>query len=411
MDDDFVNARARMSRKPPRHLGQGLWQGAQSLGVGLWKGVSGLVTVPYRGAREAGFSGFVIGVGKGLVGLVTKPASGAIDFASKTLTGLCSGTSHFFSLSAVAFLTCMCVLRCFFLCLLSFLGLRNTGTYLDTEETYIPVPQRLPRFIAPDACLKPYSAEEAEAQRIVRDAAVRRPAARLLRKAALLQAEEAKSRAEAGAVVAITAGASAASGGGGAAPAASATAESVDKAEILAASEFFLFRMSIDSGSHTLIASNQRLIVARMEAVAVNSTPSLFATIASRLMATSKAAPAGSGVLSPAATQRLIGPPFELELLLEDVSDVAVTDRGNSVILISNSAAASQGAAAAAVSEGKRMLTGNNQAMHQIQCASKPEAEAVLRRIQTFFGQGSVFCLKAMYVCCAAPFMTTCSHL
>lgn len=75
-------------RRPIRitSLATGLKAAGSELVLGTYDAFTGVVTQPYRGARERGVTGFVSGVGKGLGGLVLKEASAVtapLGFAMK----------------------------------------------------------------------------------------------------------------------------------------------------------------------------------------------------------------------------------------------------------------------------------------------------------------------------------------
>ena len=48
----------------------------KKLAFGFFKGVTGIVSMPYRGARREGFLGFLKGLGRGLIGILAKPVAG-----------------------------------------------------------------------------------------------------------------------------------------------------------------------------------------------------------------------------------------------------------------------------------------------------------------------------------------------
>ena len=50
--------------------------GAKAFGLGFYNGITGLVTEPYKGAKDEGTLGFCKGVGKGSLGLVSKSGTG-----------------------------------------------------------------------------------------------------------------------------------------------------------------------------------------------------------------------------------------------------------------------------------------------------------------------------------------------
>mmetsp|Transcript_35773 Transcript_35773/g.54783 ORF Transcript_35773/g.54783 Transcript_35773/m.54783 type:complete len:220 (-) Transcript_35773:1229-1888(-) len=66
----------------------GVGLGAQGFIKGFAKGVSGVVTEPYKGAREKGVQGGVGGLYKGFKGLVKKPAKGVYQLFAQPIVGL-----------------------------------------------------------------------------------------------------------------------------------------------------------------------------------------------------------------------------------------------------------------------------------------------------------------------------------
>eukprot|EP01012_Entosiphon_sulcatum_P033873 TRINITY_DN428_c0_g1_i2.p1 TRINITY_DN428_c0_g1~~TRINITY_DN428_c0_g1_i2.p1 ORF type:complete len:2501 (+),score=328.37 TRINITY_DN428_c0_g1_i2:171-7673(+) len=94
-DDEYIRERRKMMRKKPKHLGEGLLEGAEALGRGLYGGITGVVMRPMEGAREGGALGFMKGAGKGVVGLVVKPVTGLVDLAAKATQGLRNTTTMF----------------------------------------------------------------------------------------------------------------------------------------------------------------------------------------------------------------------------------------------------------------------------------------------------------------------------
>ncbi|WFD35586.1 Vacuolar protein sorting-associated protein 13 [Malassezia cuniculi] len=127
MDREFQN-KWRMSRyrNKPRHALNGITTGANSLFTGVASGFEGLALRPLEGAEQGGTAGFVQGIGRGLVGAFTKPAVGFFDMASNVTEGL-----------------------------------RNTT--LAFEQNQIDR-VRLPRFIASDGIIRPFSEREALGQ-------------------------------------------------------------------------------------------------------------------------------------------------------------------------------------------------------------------------------------------------------
>lgn len=95
LDSQYISERHKQHRKEnPRHVGEGLVFGFQSLGYGVFDGITGIVTKPIEGASD-GITGFVSGVGKGIVGVPIKPVTALLDFASKTTRGIRNTTTYF----------------------------------------------------------------------------------------------------------------------------------------------------------------------------------------------------------------------------------------------------------------------------------------------------------------------------
>jgi vacuolar protein sorting-associated protein 13A/C len=89
MDDAYQGKRAQNAAGGgPKHVGQGLVTGLESLGSGIAGGLKGVVLDPAKGFKQGGAGGMAKGFAKGLVGLVIKPAVGAIDATSSTLKGI-----------------------------------------------------------------------------------------------------------------------------------------------------------------------------------------------------------------------------------------------------------------------------------------------------------------------------------
>ena len=141
MDRDFQSRwRAKRFRNKPKHAFYGIAAGANSFLTSVASGIEGLALRPLEGAEDGGASGFMQGLGRGLVGALTKPAAGAFDMASSITEGL-----------------------------------RNT-TLVFEQNSIDRV--RLPRFIASDHVVRPFSEREAlgqmwlqtmDAGRLVRD--------------------------------------------------------------------------------------------------------------------------------------------------------------------------------------------------------------------------------------------------
>ncbi|KAK5662658.1 hypothetical protein OQA88_8574 [Cercophora sp. LCS_1] len=127
MDKQFQDRRRiTRARNRPKHAIFGVTAGANSLFTSVASGVGGLARKPLEGAEQEGALGFFKGIGKGVVGLATKPAIGVLDFASNVSEGV-----------------------------------RNTTTVFDGSELDRV---RLPRYIAGDGIVRPYSQREALGQ-------------------------------------------------------------------------------------------------------------------------------------------------------------------------------------------------------------------------------------------------------
>ncbi|KAK4174014.1 family 1 putative glycosyltransferase [Triangularia setosa] len=77
-------------RRPIRVTGirSGLKAARNEFAYGIYDGVTGVVRLPYRGARDAGVGGFVRGVGMGLTGFVLKDLAAIIGPVGYTLKGV-----------------------------------------------------------------------------------------------------------------------------------------------------------------------------------------------------------------------------------------------------------------------------------------------------------------------------------
>lgn len=62
--------------------------GAKSLMYGFYDGITGIVTLPYKGAKGAGIKGFAIGILHGIGGLIFKPLSGIWALIGHPIFGL-----------------------------------------------------------------------------------------------------------------------------------------------------------------------------------------------------------------------------------------------------------------------------------------------------------------------------------
>lgn len=127
MDKEF-QSRRRMTRfrNKPRHALYGITAGANSFFTSVASGFEGLALRPLEGAEQGGAGGFLKGVGKGLVGAITKPVVGVFDLASNVTEGM-----------------------------------RNTTMVFDQNDIDRV---RLPRYIASDGIVRPYSDREALGQ-------------------------------------------------------------------------------------------------------------------------------------------------------------------------------------------------------------------------------------------------------
>lgn len=63
-------------QKRPKNVFSGIGYGSWEFLKGVGKGVSGLVSEPYKGAKNGGVKGMAKGAGKGIIGLVAKPIAG-----------------------------------------------------------------------------------------------------------------------------------------------------------------------------------------------------------------------------------------------------------------------------------------------------------------------------------------------
>ncbi|KAK7520486.1 uncharacterized protein IWZ02DRAFT_265520 [Phyllosticta citriasiana] len=66
----------------------GLKVAGREFGQGLYEGFTGIVTEPYKGAKEDGVGGFVKGIGKGMVGIAMKPQAAAFALPAYTMKGI-----------------------------------------------------------------------------------------------------------------------------------------------------------------------------------------------------------------------------------------------------------------------------------------------------------------------------------
>lgn len=92
MDEEYQKKRREnISRR--HDVGEGLAQSGKGLVMGFFDGVTGVVTKPFKGAKQEGVGGFFKGLGKGAVGLVARPTAGVVDFTSGTFDAVKKATS------------------------------------------------------------------------------------------------------------------------------------------------------------------------------------------------------------------------------------------------------------------------------------------------------------------------------
>lgn len=84
-----------MRLQKPKHLGDGIEQGAKSVYQGFSKGITGVFLKPFEGAKAGGIKGFFKGTVQGVTGLVIKPVAGILDAAAKTAEGIKNTVSYF----------------------------------------------------------------------------------------------------------------------------------------------------------------------------------------------------------------------------------------------------------------------------------------------------------------------------
>jgi hypothetical protein len=88
LDEEHQKVKGRVARQHPTNVIYGMGQGVRECARGIFEGLSGFVTLPMRGVKQSGASGFFIGAGKALIGLPLKPIGGVFDLFSKTFEGL-----------------------------------------------------------------------------------------------------------------------------------------------------------------------------------------------------------------------------------------------------------------------------------------------------------------------------------
>lgn len=127
MDTDFQELRRKyLRRNRPKHALYGFGLGVELLFDLVSLGLAGIATAPLEGAEREGAVGFFKGIGKGMIGLPTKTAIGVFDFALNFSEGI-----------------------------------RNTTTVFESEGLD---KVRMPRYIAPNAPVAPFSPGQAQGQ-------------------------------------------------------------------------------------------------------------------------------------------------------------------------------------------------------------------------------------------------------
>ncbi|XP_071444778.1 intermembrane lipid transfer protein Vps13 isoform X2 [Hetaerina americana] len=128
-DPEFQRRRQEQMGRKPANIQEGLARGGRGLVTGVVDGVSGVILKPISGAKEEGFGGFLKGVGKGVVGLVARPTAGFVDFAGGSLDAV-----------------------------------RHAA---EVSEQVARL--RLPRFLIPGSQVRPFAAQEAEGDRLLKE--------------------------------------------------------------------------------------------------------------------------------------------------------------------------------------------------------------------------------------------------
>nr|ODO02780.1 vacuolar protein sorting-associated protein vps13 [Cryptococcus depauperatus CBS 7855] len=132
LDAEFQSKRRMTKRRnKPKHALYGVAAGASAFANSVTSAFEGVASKPIEGAEKDGAAGFAKGVGKGFVGLFTKPVVGVMDFLSASTEGI-----------------------------------RNTTTVFDQIDIDRV---RLPRYIALDGVLRPFSPREAIGQSWLKD--------------------------------------------------------------------------------------------------------------------------------------------------------------------------------------------------------------------------------------------------
>lgn len=95
LDSEYISNRNKNQKQKPKHIGEGIMDGASSLASNIVDGATGIFIKPVQGIGEEGITGFFKGIGKGIVGIPVKPITGIIDFAQKTTEGIRNTTKYF----------------------------------------------------------------------------------------------------------------------------------------------------------------------------------------------------------------------------------------------------------------------------------------------------------------------------
>lgn len=127
-DKDYQKKRREALNKKPANLQEGLARSGKGLVMGVVDGFTGVFTKPISGAKSEGVEGFFKGLGKGAVGLVARPTAGIVDFASG-----------------------------------SFDAVKRAAEMSEEVNRLRP-----PRFLRSDGVLRPYSARDAEGNKLLK---------------------------------------------------------------------------------------------------------------------------------------------------------------------------------------------------------------------------------------------------
>lgn len=98
-DDDTVRPQESV-----RDFKTGLRAVGREFGFGWYDGVTGLVTQPWRGARNEGASGLLKGIGKGLGGFIVKPGAACVGILGHTMKGIHKEVQNLFCSDAQSYI-------------------------------------------------------------------------------------------------------------------------------------------------------------------------------------------------------------------------------------------------------------------------------------------------------------------